>query len=41
MARGQAQDPGPLDPVRLMLVTRDGADRCRVTVQRVWNTPQL
>ncbi len=41
IGRGQAQDPGSLGPVRLMLVARDGADRRRVTVQRAWNTPQL
>jgi hypothetical protein len=41
IGRGQAHDPGYLDPVRLMLVARDGADRCCVRVRRVWNTPQL
>ncbi len=32
IGRGQAQDPEYLDPVRLMLVARDGADRRCVTV---------
>jgi len=41
IGRGQAQDPEYLDPVRLMLVARDGADRRCVTARRVCTTPQL